>query len=115
MTLEEIDKEIALFCGWGTLEKLTNDLTWAEAWLSPIGNAIQWDPPKYSSDLNLMREAEQILFARYHDAKDIFVDLLSRIMDPVFGCWKDQAVDIIDATAEQHARAFVETIKQIKS
>jgi len=36
------------------------------------------------------------------------------IKDPVNGYRKQSTIDIIDATAEQHALAFVETIKQIK-
>lgn len=59
-------------------------------------------------------QAEQALFARHNDAKDIFIDRLCRIMDPVNGYRKQSAADIIDATAEQHARAFVETIGEIK-
>ena len=68
----------------------------------------------YSSDLQAMWQSEQRLFTRYHDAKDIFIDRLCRILDPVSGYRKQGAVDIIDATAEQHARAFVETIGQLK-
>lgn len=115
MSNDEMDKEIAEFCGW-KLESLDgrefNGIP-VMVWRDPDGERgfpIQC----YSVDLNAMREAEQHLFARYWDAKDIFIDRLCRIMDPVSGYRKQGAIDIIDATAEQHARAFVETIKNIK-
>ena len=100
------------------------DMAIAEAvgWKPTVDGGICWDgegnaiitPPAYSADLNAMREAEQRLFTRHHYARDIFIDRLCRIMDPVNGYRKQSAIDIIDATAEQHARALVETIKQIK-
>lgn len=68
--------------------------------------------PCYSTDLNAMHHAEQWLFLKYHDAKEIFIDRLCRILDPVSGYRKQGAIDIIDATAEQHAMAFVQTIGQ---
>lgn len=92
MTLEEMDRKIAEFMGYDHVEE---------------GHV-------YSSDLQAMWQAEQHLFTRYWDARDIFIDRLCRIMDPVSGYRKQSAIDIIDATAEQHALAFVETIKQIK-
>ena len=122
MTSEEMDLKIAEAVGWTRI--------WDPAfrqWTqrSPDGCNVTCDPdpasgwdtsriPRYSTDLNAMREAEQHLFARNHDARDIFIDCLCRIMDPVSGYRKQSAADIIDATAEQHARAFVETIKSIK-
>lgn len=114
MTPEEMDRKIAEFCGWKITEQIINDNTTADAWVSPSGDELQWDPPKYSADFNDMREAEQHLFTRYHDAKDIFIDRLCRIINPTSGYRKQGAIDIIDATAEQHARAFVETIGQLK-
>ena len=92
MSNEEMDRKIAEFMGHDHMEE---------------GHV-------YSSDLQAMWQAEQHLFTRYHDARDIFIDRLCRIMDPVNGYRKQEAVDIIDATAEQHAQAFVETIKHIK-
>lgn len=92
MTLEEMDRKIAEFIGHDHVEE---------------GHV-------YSLDLQAMWQAEQRLFTRYHYARDIFIDRLCRIINPVNGYRKQEAADIIDATAEQHARAFVETIKQIK-
>jgi hypothetical protein len=92
MTNEEMDKAIAEFMGYDHVEE---------------GHV-------YSLDLQAMWQAEQRLFTRRHDARDIFIDRLCRIMDPVNGYRKQSAADIIDSTAEQHARAFVETIKNIK-
>lgn len=92
MTPEEMDRKIAEFMGYDHVEE---------------GHV-------YSLDLQAMWQAQQRLFTRHHDARDIFIDHLCRIMDPVNGYRKQSAIDIIDATAEQHARALVETIKQIK-
>ena len=116
MTSEEMDRKIAEAVGWNF------DPEWAHKWgsrgkwcESPQGEKMfVVSIPNFSTDLNAMREAEQRLFSRHHDARDIFIDRLCRIMDPVNGYRKQSAADIIDATAEQHAMAFVETIKQIK-
>lgn len=115
MSNDEIDKAIAEFCGWKLVDVpgyLFNGIQ-VQMWQDPNGKRGVAHPC-YSTDLNAMREAEQHLFTRHHDARDIFIDRLCRIMDPVNGYRKQSAADIIDATAEQHARAFVETIKQIK-
>lgn len=92
MTNEEMDRKIAEFLGPEYVE----------------------EGHRYTEDLQGMHGAEQTLFARYWDARDIFIDRLCRIMDPVSGYRKQGAIDIIDATAEQHARAFVETIGELK-
>ena len=111
MKTDEMDRAIAEHLGWEFIPCHDDGFGRAtgETWRDPDGDIGPF-PPSYSTDVNAMREAEQILFARYHDAKDIFIDRLCRIMDPVSGYRKQSAVDIIDATAEQHARAFVETI-----
>lgn len=137
MTNDEIDKAIAEFCGWDwwAVEKggwwyrengcgYTASLLEAGKYTKDAAEKqlVRGEPmsirmiphPSYSTDFTAMREAEQILFTRYHYARDIFIDRLCRIMDPVNGYRKQSAIDIIDATAEQHARALVETIKQIK-
>jgi hypothetical protein len=116
MTNEEMDRKIAEAVGWKF------DPEWAHHWgsrgrwcESPTGERkFVHSIPKFSTDLNAIREAEQSLFDRDWDARDIFVDQLCRIMDPVNGYSKQGAIDIIDATAEQRARAFVETIGGIK-
>ena len=120
MTPEEMDMAIAKHIGWTAIEDRSAGL------MMPNGFSILGYPPKgavigkkvpiprCSEDLNAMHEAEQHLFTRYWDARDIFIDRLCRIMDPVSGYRKQGAIDIIDSTAEQHARAFVETIGQIK-
>lgn len=116
MNNDEIDKAIAEFCGW------VFDPEWARDWgsrgrwcESPTGDRkFVHSIPKFHADMQFMWQAEQRLFTRYHYARDIFIDRLCRIMDPVNGYRKQSAIDIIDATAEQHALAFVETIKQIK-
>ena len=123
MTPEQMDRAIAEHLGYRAVSSLECGLFWLETpegkqngYKQGISEDHAWAVccPKYSTDLNAMREAQQHLFARHHDARDIFIDRLCRIMDPVNGYRKQSAADIIDATAEQHARAFVETIGQLK-
>ena len=140
MTPEEMDRKIAEHVGtadrWLIVkrgyfyrpEAKGYTSSKSEAWKLPLAEAKKHERligeervtlsrasiPAYSTDLNAMREAEQHLFTRYHDTKAVFIDRLCRILDPVSGYRKQGAIDIIDATAEQHARAFVETIGQLK-
>ena len=113
MTTEEIDRAIAEHLGWELVPldgREFNEIP-VMVWKDPDGER-GFPCPCYSSDLDAMHEAEQALFTSYHDAKDIFIDRLCRILDPVSGYRKQSAADIIDATAEQHARAFVEAISK---
>lgn len=119
MTPEQMDRAIAEAVGWTRI--------WDPAfrqWTqrSPDGCNVTCDPdpasgwdmsriPRYSTDLNAMWHAEQTLWLRDWGARDVFVDNLCRIMDPVNGHRKQSAIDILDATAEQRAQAFIETIK----
>lgn len=107
MTPEEMDRKIAEAVG---ARFFTED--GGAFWHFVTLDGREFGRP--TEDLNTMQYVEQWLFTRYHYARDIFIDRLCRIMDPVNGYRKQSAIDIIDATAEQHARAFVETIKQIK-
>lgn len=115
MKPEEMDEAIAQHLGWELVPLEGREFNGIPVmvWKDPDGER-GFPCPCYSTDLNAMREAEQDLFTRYYDAKAFFIDRLCRIMDPVSGYRKQEAVDIIDATAEQHARAFVETIRGCK-
>lgn len=106
MTPEEMDRAIAEHVG---ARLFTEDGGAFWHFLTSDGRCFG----RPTEDLNAMREAEQSMFSRHHETKDIFIDRLCRIMDPVNGYRKQSATDIIDATAEQHARAFVETIRII--
>ena len=112
MTTDEMDRAIAEHLGWELVPLDGREINGIPVmvWKRPDGER-GFPIPCYSSDLNAMREAEQSLFTSYHDAKDIFIDRLCRIMDPASGYRKQSAVDIIDATAGQRALAFVETIR----
>lgn len=123
MTPEQINRAIAEHLGYRVVSSLEWGLFWLETpegkqngYRQGVSEEHAWAVccPKYSTDLNAMREAEQTLFTRYHDTKAVFIDRLCRILDPVSGYRKQSAIDIIDATAEQHARAFVETIELSK-
>lgn len=123
MKPEEMDRKIAEFLGYRVVSSFEWGLFWLETpegkqngYRQGISEEHAWAVccPEYSADLNAMHHAEQWLFTRYHDAKEIFIDRLCRILDPASGYRKQSAIDIIDATAEQHALAFVETIGQFK-
>lgn len=118
MSNEEMDRAIAEFLGWKCVEVYK----WDESTFPPTklpkqfhirdGKAV--GIPRYSTDLNAMREAEQALFLRDWGLRDVFIDHLCRIVNPARGYWMQRAEDIIDATALDRAKAFVETIKLIK-
>lgn len=115
MTPEEMDRAIAEAVGWKLVDVpgyLFNGIQ-VQMWQDPTGKRGVAHPC-YSNDLNAMWRAEQTLWLRDWGARDVFVDNLCRIMDPVNGHLKQSAIDILDATAEQRAQAFVETIKSIK-
>lgn len=117
MTNEEMDRKIAEAVGWNLEPELAHNWELRGKWCESLQKEriFEVSIPKFCTDLNAMHEAEQNLFARHHDARDIFIDRLCRIMDPVNGYRKQGAIDIIDATAEQHAQAFIETIQSIKT
>lgn len=117
MTNEEMDRKIAEAVGWNLEPELAHNWELRGKWCESLQKEriFAVSIPKFCTDLHAMHEAEQNLFARHHDARDIFIDRLCRIMDPVNGYRKQGAIDIIDATAEQHAQAFIETIQSIKT
>ena len=108
MTNEEMDWKIAEAVG---ARFFTED--GGAFWYFVTSDRREFGRP--TEDLNTMQYAEQWLFTRHHHARDIFIDRLCRIMDPENGYRKQSAWDIIDATAEQHAQAFIETIQSIKT
>lgn len=115
MSNDEIDKEIAEFCGWKLVDVpgyFFNGIQ-VQMWQDPTGKRGSAHP-RYSTDLDAMWRAEQTLWLRDWGARDVFVDNLCRILDPVNGYRKQEAIDILDADSEQRAQAFIETIKQIK-
>ena len=94
MSNEEIDKEIALFCGW-KLEPLDgrefNGIL-VMVWRDPDGKK-GFPNPRYSIDLNAMHEAEKALT----DHWDGFH-------------FRNHLCNNIHATARQRAEAFLRTI-----
>jgi hypothetical protein len=63
--------------------------------------------PDYLNDLNAMREAEQILWAKNWLARDWFIHHLSQILNPIHGYRNQAGIDLLDATAAQRAEAFL--------
>lgn len=89
MTNEEMDRAIAEFLGPEYVE----------------------EGHRYTHDLEGMWHAEQTLWRRDWEARDVFIDRLCRILDPLNGHQRQSAIDILDATAAQRAQAFIETIR----
>jgi hypothetical protein len=67
----------------------------------------------YCNDLNAMHEAEQEQWRKNHSSRYDFVYELGKILMPTIG-YRAEAVDLLDATARQHAEAFLKTIGKWK-
>jgi hypothetical protein len=103
MSYNEIDKRIAIACGW---ELLPNGFP-SDLWEHPIwGCACESDLPNYRGDLNAMHEAEKFLTRPNLYAQGgwgMYLHYLSTVTDEAHP---------IDATAAQRAEAFLRTIGQ---
>lgn len=104
MSNDEMDKEIAEFCGW-RLEPLDgrefNGIP-VMVWKRPDGER-GFPIPCYSFDLNAMHEAEALLTDEQHR---LFRSHLGEVVgDVAYFCRK-----IISSEAAQRAQAFLRTI-----
>jgi hypothetical protein len=112
MTIENINKTIALACGWETHS--------TDRWRKPDGTAGLYAPPNYYNDLNAMYEAEATLSGGIEDNKqrtyyqhlrEIVVKKMPTML------WDEESYinfHILHATAPQRAEAFIRTIKKWK-
>jgi len=122
MNLEQIDNAIAKALGWTKhihaepeseaeerLDCMMGLYAGMPVWRNPEGKFVRDSPPKYSSDLNAMRDVLESLddgqIARY-------VDQLSSIIDfSLFEDWTNHdAFAFSQATAAQQAEAYLETL-----
>jgi hypothetical protein len=100
MSPTEINKRIAIFCGW----------TWDDDnlfWVSPDRSYGIAEPPNYNGDLNAMHEAEKTLdHGENHQmigGFGLYLINLPRVCD---------GKPRVCATAAQRAEAFLRTIGQ---
>ncbi len=114
MNPEEINKRIAIACGW----KKDDTGKWkAGTWVKPDKD-IKWMPseiPNYHGDLNAMHEAIESLDEA--DKQNFIVKLADIILydDRDNGWWDLEVYDAVlvaNATAPQRAEAFLRTIGQ---
>ena len=103
MNLQEINKRIAIACGW---KPHPNGVDWYE------GELNIWKSPKklpnYHGDLNAMHEAEKVLTK---EQDSIYRAKLADIFCRAAGYeWDDGYPGAITATAAQRAEAFLRTI-----
>ena len=96
MTNEEINKDIAEYCGW-KYEFNGNDEDPEWYWIPPNNPDGNGTPPDYCNDLNAMHEAENVLTTVQTTTMSQY---LHRRLGMLWGF----------ATASQRAEAFVRTI-----
>lgn len=110
MTNDEIDKEIAEFCGW-KLEPLDgrefNGIP-VMVWVDPDGER-GFPIPCYSLDLNAMHEVEKAAFKGSALWVEFTVNLLNVLQASEMSV-SDGMACVLQATALQRAEAFVRTI-----
>ena len=104
MTDEQINIAIAEACGWD------NDDIERGHTLCQFSENV----PDYCNDLNAMHEAEQFLWRKDWEMRDVFVDKLANILNPIHGYRNQAGIDLLDATACQRAEAFLRTIGKWK-
>jgi hypothetical protein len=105
MNPNEIDKRIAIACGW----ELPNGFP-SELWEHPIwGCAHESDLPNYHGDLNAMHEAEKVLGEKRIRS---YAFTLAQVLDTSPTVDLDDQFLNIHATAAQRAETFLRTIGQ---
>jgi hypothetical protein len=104
MNPQEINRRIAIACGWKHKGKTIYD------WESPEGD-VGFSSPNYHGDLNAMHEAEQLLT---YDEWIEWLDHMGLILglDETKGWDADSTLVLQRATATQRAEAFLRTIGQ---
>jgi len=115
MTPEEINKEIAEYCGWSTVTNDAGTFWWHEEHnktLPPDDDGFR-SCPNYCEDLNAMHEAEKIL-TRHQ--RSIFGGYLHTGKLCTFQdyCTSEMVFKYAHLTAHQRAEAFLRTIGKWK-
>lgn len=104
MTPQQINKRIALACGWKHLGKtFANGVLYYDAWESQEGTLYTY-PPNYHGDLNAMHEAEKTIRDRITYTVTLYE--IARRDYEIATEWSS----LIHATAAQRAEAFLRTL-----
>ena len=103
MTNRKINKAIAEYCGW-KYEFNGNDEDPEWYWIPPNNPDGNGTPPDYCNDLNLMREAEKILFITNNWDACAYEAALQK--ETTSWAWH--------STAKQRAQTFLKTIGKWK-
>ena len=110
MTTQEINKRIAIACGWLDIKEQDDDCGTTGLWGVParhakavgLGSAFEYPIPNYHGDLNAMHGAEKwVENQQWWKFVDHLIDI----------CGGGTALGI-SATAAQRAEAFLRTIGQ---
>jgi hypothetical protein len=119
MTDPETNERIAVFCGakwmlfdsgytWLTFHEAKHGFTSVDAPADPSKVIVSDSVPKYTGSLDAMAEARKSLSA-------IQRERYARALNEITGAgWVDEPDNlftVIDATAEQHAEAFLQAIQ----
>jgi len=113
MTNEEINKDIAEYCGW-KYEFNGNDEDPEWYWIPPNNPDGNGTPPDYCNDLNAMAEAKNLLTG---DKRREFIEYLYEIVKQdknINAGPYSVMIEAFYATAKQQAIAFVKTIGKWK-
>jgi hypothetical protein len=113
MTDQEINRRIAEFCGWGGMEKYTQEPT--QIGDSPEDGKLR-RIPSYATDLNAIHEAEKKLTA---EQEAVYVEALDRVTwdyiqaDARYNAGRLTCSELqFRATAHQRSEALLRTINQ---
>lgn len=108
MTDEQINAAIAEACGW---TDIVHHPDFGLMGRDPSTHGLRTCIPYYASDLNAMHEAEQEQWRKNHNSRYIFIYELNKILRPTVGN-RVEYIHLLDATARQHAEAFLKTIEK---
>jgi hypothetical protein len=111
MTDEQINIAIAEACGWTDFSSAghAGSIQYGRKPGSPLAS---WELPRYVSDLNAMREAEQKLWSMNWELRFEFIHQLAKVVNPIHGYRMQEGIDLLDVTARQRAEALLKTINQ---
>jgi hypothetical protein len=96
--------KIAEFYGFSDIKKIGVGL------VGTYGGIKMVNVPDYFGSFDALFLLEQIAWGRNWLLRDVFVDKLANILNPIFGYRMREIVDFLDATPQERAEAFYQAI-----